>query len=135
MTSSENRNRILRRITAIVLVIFAAGTLFYFQDNFLMHSLALFVLMVAVLVVNPRQKPIFPSQRTRERQQALAIRPWHWLVGFALTGAAIAAFVWLYYDAVTGYKKVAPVYAFAASGFLCGIWWAGLCARWVECRS
>lgn len=135
MKFSEGRKRTLRRATAIVLMVVGVGAFIYFYDNNLDRSFALLIVMFAALVVNPRQKPMFFSPRARERQQALAIRPWHWIVGCVLTGAAIAAFLWLDYDAMTGYKEVIPVYAFAASGFICVIWWAGLFARWTSVRS
>jgi hypothetical protein len=70
-----------------------------------------------------------------EKQKALALKPWHWFVGFALVVPVVVSVAWLYRIAQNGYNgPVSSLYLFAVSFMVCGGWWAVLFTRWLHTR-
>jgi hypothetical protein len=106
----------------------SAVCIYYGHNNFGVRSIGLLAIF-AFLAIFRRSRTLPASPEVRAMQDAWALKPWHWLVGFALLITVAATFVWLYWDAATGYKDVAPVYAFAATAFVSSLWWAVLIAR------
>ncbi len=51
-----------------------------------------------------------------------------WVVSIALLVLAVAAFLYLYEDALHGYHDVLPVYVFAGVGVACAVVWSYLVA-------
>jgi hypothetical protein len=104
------------------------------KHNFVLQLAGIVLIMVAVPVVAPRGQSRYVSVHQRERDKALAIKPWLLLVGGVLVIASVAAWIWLAADAAAGGKSGAPVVVFAFVALLCGLWWAGLFARWLQRR-
>lgn len=70
-----------------------------------------------------------------EKQKALALKPWHWLVGLALVVPVVVSVAWLYRIAQNGYNgPVFSLYLFAISFMVCGGWWSVLFIRWLHTR-
>lgn len=131
MTSSRDIKHTLRRICAVLLVILGALVVVYGINNWVIRSVGLLLGLLGALVVNPRAASLSPA--ARRRQEALALKPWYWHIGFALIGVVAVVFIWLHRDIMTGGKSIVPVYVFAVVIVLCIGWWAGLIARCLEC--
>jgi hypothetical protein len=131
MTNSNILKRTLFLLTQLVLLAVAAICLYYAHDNFTIRSIGLLAIFVSVALVR-RSRALPASSEVRAMQSAWALKPWHWVVGLALAVSVAVTLVWLFQDATTGYKDVAPVYAFAVAGLVCAGWWAGLIARWLN---
>lgn len=120
--------RVLSLTVQFALLAVAAICVYYGQNNFFIRSIGMLAIFSFIAII--RQSRTLPaSPEVRAMQNAWALKPWHWLVGFALIVSVAVTLAWLYWDAATGYKDVAPVYAFAAAALVCGVWWAGLIAR------
>ncbi|WP_426701357.1 hypothetical protein ACPPVV_18705 [Rhodanobacter sp. Col0626] len=120
--------RMLFLIAQFALLAVAAIFIYYGHNNFGIRSIGLLAIF-AFLAIFRRSRAWPASPEVRAMQDAWALKPWHWLVGLALLITVAATFAWLYWDAATGYKDVAPVYAFAAAAFVSSLWWAVLIAR------
>lgn len=132
----ENSNKIKRALfltATFALLAVAAICLFYGGSNFVVQSIGTLAIF-ASLAIGRRSRSTLPtSPQVRAMQSALALKPWHWLVGLILVVIVAATLAWLYWaSTVPGYKGAAPVYAFAAAALACGGWWAGLFARWLS---
>lgn len=120
--------RVLFLTAQFALLAVAAICLYYAHNNFVIQSIGLLAIFAFLAIVR-RSRTLPASLEVRAMQSAWVLKPWHWLVGLALIVTVAATLAWLYWDAATGYKDVAPVYAFAAAALVCGVWWAGLIAR------
>ena len=115
----------------LVLLAIAAICIFYGGNSFAIHSAGILGIFAA-LAIALRSRSSLRAPVTGGTQGALALKPWHWLVGLALIIAVVAAVIWLHNDAMTGGKSGAPAYAFAATSLLSAGWWGGLFARWLR---
>ena len=130
-----NPNKVRRALfltATFLLLAFAAFCLFYVQNNFVIHSVGLLAIF-ASLALGRRSRTLPASPEVRAMQSALALKPWHWLVGLGLIATVVVALAWLYWTStIPNYKGAAPLYAFAAAAVVCGGWWAGLLGRWLS---
>lgn len=131
MADLNKLKRILSLILQLALLVIAAFCFFYAANNFAVRCIGILAIFTSLAIAR-RSRMVPAAPEVQAMQGAWALKPWHWLVGLALVIGVAAALAWLYWASATGYKGVAPVYAFAAAAVVCGGWWAGLVARWLN---
>jgi hypothetical protein len=132
MTEPRGLKRAIVFISQLLLLAFAAVCiLVYGQHNFAIRSVGLLAIFGALALVRS-------SRRSRaniriHNNPTFSVKPWQWLVGFALVIGLMAALAWLFYDASTGYRSgTAPVYVFVAATLFCGLWWGQIFMQWFK---
>lgn len=128
MAFSDVSKRRLLYASAIALLLIAAAAMLLGQDNFVIRSAGLVALLGSVKLSRAAKSVgQFPSAPA-----ASALPPpgrAMWLIGAVLVVIQVVTAYLLYADAAAGGKEVWPVYAFAATGMVCAVFFSALLAR------
>ena len=121
---------------AILLLVFAAATLYFGAHNFPIRSLGLAAILVSGYLVrasNVRpQRTFLPIVSVPGADSAAAKRYKRllWILSLSLTALTVLSFLLMANDTVTnGGNEVWPVYVCAALGLLCAGAWSALVAK------
>ena len=131
MKFPNNLKRLLIVALQIGLFVFAIICVLY--GSFALRSIGILAVFCA-LAIGRKSRPVYFTPEPTDMQSALALRPWHWIVGLTFFVAWLASYVWLQQDAMSGGKSATPVYVLALVVVLGGIWWAVLIGRWIQSR-
>ena len=125
---------------AALVVVIAIGdaALFVVTHNFVLRSAGMAALVFAVYFLRNVQERSHDnsninSNRTLSGQMDSnrKISTLMWIKGIVMLGIFGVSCLFLYLDVVEGYNRVAPLYAFAISGLVCGMYWAYLFTKWL----
>jgi hypothetical protein len=125
---------------AALVVVIAIGdaALFVVTHNFVLRSAGMAALVFAVYFLRNVQERSHDnsninSNRTLSGQMDSnrKISTLMWIKGIVMLGIFGVSCLFLYLDVVEGYNRVAPLYAFAISGLVAGMYWAYLFTKWM----
>ncbi|MES2404892.1 MAG: hypothetical protein V4567_11235 [Pseudomonadota bacterium] len=133
MATPSHTQRVLFGTLSVLSFVIAAVAFFAFRQSFVVTCIVLLAAAAGAQAARRARGLPAVASWSPEKQKALALKPWHWLVGLALIGLVVVSVGWLYSIAQNGYNgSVFSLYFFAVTFLICGLWWAMLFTRWLH---